>query len=460
PVDPRKKVPGRPGTGRTVALPEDCQVLIRDRCPAYITWEQHQANRRQMAENRDRAKARGPMREGAALLSGLVVCGRCGHRMTVHYTSRCEPRYACIRDVVDYGGPRCQSLAGKPLEQLLAQQVLTVLEPAALELSLQAAAAIEQDRASVDRHWRLRLERAGHDVDRAARQYHRVEPENRLVARELEAQWERELQAQQALQEQYERHRRQQAPDLSDAQRQEIRDLSRDIPTLWRSSRTTVGDRQAIVRLLVERITVGAPQDSNHADVTIHWAGGFASQHRMRRPVARYEQLDDYAQLSQRVLELHDQQRTAPQIAEQLNREGFRPPKRRDTYNGGMVGTLIRRMRPVTPSLRPAAALNADEWYLNDLADHLSMRPHTLYRWMCRGWVHARKHPANGRWVLWADPDELDRLRRLKTAPRTWHNQLQAAHLTQPKARPDGSEKAGCPGGFASAGGTGDSANP
>jgi len=435
-VDPRKKVPGRPSTGRTVVEPEQCQVMIHDACPAYITWDQYQSNHRRIADNQARGRHRGPVREGPALLAGLLRCGKCGRRMTVQYDDQRRPRYACTRGVSDYGQPSCQGLAGRPLEALVRQQMLTVLSPAALELSLQAAQDIEQERATLDRHWRLRLERAGYDADRAARQYHAVDPENRLVARELESQWEQKLTARRTLEEEYDRFSRQRPPQLTPVELEQIRDLARDIPTLWDSPLTTVADRQTIIRHLVEQIVLHAPADSDHADLTIRWVGGFVSQHRLRRPVARYQQLDDFDQLLTRVLELRDQKHTSRQIAQQLNREGFHPPKRRATFNAQVVRALISRQRPSTrrPMAMTADSLREHEWWFADLARHLHVPQPTLYSWLRRGWVRGRQLPiAGGRWILWADHDELDRLRRLHRCPKTWHNQPQAAQLTRPK---------------------------
>ena len=121
-----------------------------------------------------------------------------------------RPRYSCQRNHIDYGEPLCQSLAGGRLDELIARQVLSVLEPASLELSLSAGADIQRERDELDRHWQRRLERARYEKDRAARQYHAVEPENRLVARELEKRWEQSLLDERALQEDYERFKRRQ----------------------------------------------------------------------------------------------------------------------------------------------------------------------------------------------------------------------------------------------------------
>ena len=442
-VDPRRKVPGRPATGRTVVRAEQCAVLLKDRCPAYITWERYQANRRRLAENQNRAHTAGPPREGPSLLAGLVVCGQCGYRMMVNYRSQPgRVRYSCSRQQIEYGLPRCQSLAGRVLDDLAGRLVLAVLEPASLELSIAAAADVQEERDRLRQHWQQRVQRACYEARRVERQYQLVEPENRLVCRELEKRWEQALGEQRQVEEAHDRFLREQPAELTHADREAINGLARDIPALWRSTQTTPADRQTIVRHLIDRVVVTAPGSTERADVTVHWAGGFTSQHELIRPVARYEQLRNFPQLMARVLELRDTGHTSPQIAEQLNAEGWRPPKRRTTFNAPMVRQLLSRHRRQgpRPSAMEAHQLTDGEWWLTDLVRELDMPQPTLYRWIRRGWVNAQQcSAAGGRWIVWADAEELDRLKRLRTCPRSWHNQPQAAELTKPKPRPSDS---------------------
>lgn len=442
PVDPRRKVPGRPGTGRKVAAAEQCQVLLKDRCPAYIGWAQYEANRRRLAENRNLASALGAPRNGPSLLAGLLICGQCGQRMNVQYRGKRNAlRYACTRNHSAYAAPPCQGICGRVLDELIERQVLKVLEPASLELSLAAGADLQAEQQRLDQHWRQRLERARYDSDRAARQYHATEPENRLVARELENRWEQSLAQLREAEEAYARFGRDQPPRLSEADQAAVRALSADVPALWHSPQTTAAERQQIVRHLIERVVLTAPPRQEVADVAVHWAGGFVSHHQLVRPVARYEQLRDYEQLAQRILELRQQKRTSAQIAATLNAEHWRPPKRRATFNAGMVRSIFCRRnrataRPVAYDLKPG------EWRFGDLAHALQLPHPTLYTWMRRGWVNAKRlQIGQGRWILWADEQEVDRLRRLRACPKSWHNQPQAADLTRPKPWPNDSSK-------------------
>jgi len=442
PVDPRRKRPGHPHSGRTRVSADACLVLLRDRCPAYITWDQYEANQRKIEENRAHVQSRGAVREGASLLGGLLVCGHCGCRMSVHYDGPNKRlNYLCGRRQIEYGESLCQSLAGRGLDELVAQQVMRVLEPAALELSLLAVEQIEKERERLHNHWKHRLERAGYEADRAARQYHAVEPENRLVARELERRWEQSLGEARQLEEDYRRFQSEQPGSLSSEDRAAVRTLASDIPVLWKLPTTTAADRQTIVRHLIEKMLVAVQNDTEYVDVTIHWLGGMTSQHELIRPVGRYEQLRAYDQLMEHIIDLRERGQTARDIAERLTREGWRTPRGRKTFCDCTVRKLLsRRGLAVT---RPVASLCGDllgphEWWFGDLACKLDMPQPTLYSWLRRGWVHARQlHGRHGRWIVWADRDEVDRLCQLRTRSRSWSDDPPPADLTIPKPRPD-----------------------
>lgn len=414
-VDPRRQRSGRPHTGRRVIDPAGWLVLLPERLPAYISWEQYERNLARLRANQARAEAIGAVRDGPALLAGLVRCGRCGQRMTVSYSGAGRRhQYVCGRVATDYGGDRCQQLAGPGLDRFVCQQVLAALEPAALELSLAAASQVEQERAELDRLWRQRLERAAYDAARAERQYQLAEPENRLVVRQLERAWEQTLAAQQQLDEAYHRFSREQPRLLSPAEQATIRRLAADLPALWDAPTTTDADRKAIIRQLVERVTVAVQGESERVAVTITWAGGAQTADEIVRPVARLEQLSYYPQLVERLQVLAADGASAATIAQRLNDEGFRPPKRRERFGPQGVQDLLHRLGSPTAWRRsaPPADLGVHEWGLADLARAVGMPPVTLFTWIRRGWVTGRQEAQPPRrWILWADEAELERLR-------------------------------------------------
>ena len=209
-TDPARRLPGREHSGRARRL-EAGQWLVRieGALPGYISVEQYERNLARLAANRARAESQGAPREGPALLGGLVACGICGHRLQVSYEASGQALtgwYSCQRRHHTYGEPRCQQMAARFLDDHVAAQVLSALAPAALELSVTAAAQVEDRRAEVDKIWRQRLERADFTCDRARRQYQLAEPENHLVARQLEREWEAALAERAYLAEEYQRY--------------------------------------------------------------------------------------------------------------------------------------------------------------------------------------------------------------------------------------------------------------
>jgi DNA invertase Pin-like site-specific DNA recombinase len=423
PTDPRRKKPGRPSTGRTVAKPEDWEVLLKDRLPAYIGWDDYERNVRQLQANT--ARALGVVRKGPSLLSGLVTCGRCGLRMATQYNSNGQGlRYLCSRMAVDYGEATCQSLSGKPLDELLATLVLEALEPAALEISLKVAEDLEAERARHLTHWEQRLERARFEVERARRQYDAVEPENRLVARTLERNWEQALAAQGKLEVDFARFLAAEPATLTEEERQAIRTLASDIPALWHAETTTDVDRQAIVRQLVERVLVTVVGESEKVNVEVHWAGGHQTRTSLTRPVARFEQLSRYPELLARLTELHTAGEKPTSIARVLNAEQWQPPKRRATFNAEMVRSLLTRHGMGTGTSRQQLAgqvrRRRHEWTVTELARELEMPPITLYAWLRRGQLQARqvRHGARSVWLVHANAKEITRLRHQRARAR------------------------------------------
>ncbi len=438
-TDPRHKKPGRRGTGRHKVNPEQYHALILDHCPAYISREQFERNQKAIQENRIMLSRRGPARDGTALLGGILICGRCQRRMGIHYCGHGPFRYSCNTGR-DGDVPRCQSLSGKVLDVLVTEKIMLALRPAALELSLQAADDLQQERQRLDQDWRQRLERCKYEVDRAQRQYQTVEPENRLVARELERQWEQALHQLKMLTEDYARFRQTHPVVLSAEERNLIRSLSENLPALWKASTTSASDCQRIVRVLMERIVIHVHDASEHVDVTLNWSGGFVSQHELVRPVYGYHQLADYERLIGRIEELRRKLLSFEEIAQHLNREGFKPLKRASKFDAEMISRLFRRVQKQRPSAREILMqeqLGANEWFILPLAAALQLPKNTLQAWARRGWVHvARQLPGiHGRKICWADANEMERLRRLRDTPRDWWN-LPPVELTTPRLLP------------------------
>jgi hypothetical protein len=382
---------GRPRRGRPQRLPPDqWQVLLRDRYPAYIGWEAYEANVARLAANRSLREARGAARCGRALLTGLVVCGRCGARMMTRYAGKAsQPRYFCEAARVNYGAARCQGLAARALDEEVVRLALLALTPSALEVSLRVASDLEAQFEQAEAQWRRRLERARFEADRARRQYDAVEPENRLVARTLEAAWEEKLAALRQLSDEHEHLLRQQPRALSGEERAEVRRLAADLPALWSAPSTTDADRKEVLRQVIEEVVVTVEGQTEWCEARIRWAGGGETRSRLRRPVARLEQLADGERLRRRVVELKGEGLSVARIAERLEAEGLR------AADGGLitaatVGRLVRRYG-LARERADAAAVRRAEWLVPDLARRLGVPPATVYSWARRGVVSTRR---------------------------------------------------------------------
>jgi hypothetical protein len=341
--------------------------------------------------------------------------------MTVRYGgSRNKHSYLCGRQSTDYGGEVCQHLSGAPLDEFVSKKVLEALKPATLELSLEAAKNLESEREELDRLWNARLERAAYESQRAGRHYRLTEPENRLVGRQLAKDWEEKLATQRKLKEDYRRFIHEQPRPLSEAERRSIRHLSEDIPALWQAASTTNQDRKEIVRQVIERIIIDAEGKTERVRVRIEWAGGTTTESIMIRPVAKLKHLSYYPKLCERVRSLAAQGMTAAAIARCLNEEGYRPPKRREGFDRQSAQDLIHRLGLSRRRLRSEGQedLGRQDWWLGDLSCELGMPQATLYGWLRGGRLKARQQQkVPYRWIVWADDEELGKLKRLRARP-------------------------------------------
>ena len=438
-TDPRRKKPGRAESGRVVVPPGEYRALIPDVCPAYISRDRYEANQRRRADNRARIAYKGAVRNGPSLLAGLVACGRCGKRMTVHYAGRGQHlRYVCATGVAD-ARPRCRhALAGRGVDPLVADLVLAALQPGALELSLAAAEDVLRGRAALDGHRRQRVERARHQAARAERQYQAAEPENRLVARALEQRWEEARREVRRAEEDHARFRHAQPVPPGTAEVDQIRALARDLPALGAAPTTGPADRQPVIRSLVERAEVAVEGETDRARVTVTRVGGQRTEHALTRPVGRYDRTADFGRLMSRIRDLRAAGHSFAAAAETLNAEGFRPPKGAVRFHTDIVSRVVRRY---TPGYRPPpksdrAALGPGEWFAIDLAREVGIGKNTLHAWRARGWVSYRRPPGpRTPCVCWADAGEVARLRRLARAPRGWGATV-PSDLTTPKPPP------------------------
>ena len=390
--DARLRLPGKPHSGRRFLRdPKAWTVLHRGALPAYIDWDGFERNQEQMAANRTRYT--GIPRGGAALLGGLVACGVCGRRMFTTYNENGrEARYVCHQMATTFGAPRCQSISAHCVDARVSAVMLEALSPSAIEVSLEVAEDLELERRQLHGQWKQRLERASYETALARRRYESVDPTNRLVARTLERDWETALAAERELGDDH-RHALQREPErLTEDEKGAVRHLAEDVPALWRAVSTTAHDRQAIARLMLERVVILVRGATEHADLTCHWAGGVITRHPLIRPVRRFEQLEKFDELVARITNLRGQGATAQAIADHLNAEGWRPPKKA-AFDAPMIRRLLQRrglgtQRPIWSGNVPRA--NDDEMTIQELAEHLGAHRQTVYGWLRRGTLKGR----------------------------------------------------------------------
>jgi DNA invertase Pin-like site-specific DNA recombinase len=305
---------------------EKWKVLLRDHHEGYITWDQYLHNRSVLEANLARGDGQnaGAARGGAALLSGLLRCGICGRMFFVAYSGNGSkvPRYACHGGRVDRGSAACQSVGGLRVDRAVAELVLEAIQPAGIEAARAAMnRAIDED-AEKRRALELALEKARYEVKRAQRQFDLVDPENRLVASELEARWNeaigrvRDLEGRLGAE-------RERAQPLNEQQERRLQELGSDLQFVWHHLDTSMELKKRILRTVVEEIVVRRDDDHQQHILTVHWKGGVHSELRVKRNgTGQHSRVaDDKAvELIEELSKICDDQT----IAQVLNRLGYR----------------------------------------------------------------------------------------------------------------------------------------
>ena len=393
------------GKGTCVMLPRDQWILLVDAHPGYICWEQYEANQRRLLENaqsQGQNRRKSPPREGPALLQGLVLCGVCGHRMTVRYHTRDArrvPDYVCQRDGIEHGEPLCQSIKGEPIDKTISALLLQTMTPMALDVALTVQQEIQARQDEVDRLRQKQVERARYEADLAQRRYMHVDPANRLVADELEAEWNNKLRTLNEAREQYERMRKQDHLLMDEAQRNRIAALANDFPHLWQDPRTPDRERKRMMRLLLEDVTL-----IKRDEILVHvrFKGGAARTISLPLPLSapKLRKTDDaVVQEIDRLLDHH----TNREIAAILNKKGMRSGEGRPFHRGIIVRLRSAyHLKDRFTRLRAIGMLTEQK-----IADLTGIAVASVKAWRYRGLLRAHRYNDRGDCLFEVPPHDL-----------------------------------------------------
>lgn len=401
--DPQRRRPGHP---TIVRLPvERWPVCLKDAHAGYIGWEEFVANQSRLLNNSPRPKRdrAGVPRKGQALLQGIAICGRCGHRMSLHYSGPKGdyPVYKCEVDARADGSPRCQEVRALPVDSELERLVLGALSPDQITLAVAAVGELESQIKSLEQQWRLKCERARYEVERARRQYDQVEPENRLVARSLERAWEEKLRQQEATEQAYQAWQREQAGPLSDEERAEVLGLAEKFSRVWQIADAI--ERKRIVRLIIRDVALDQSRDRGLVRMRITWQTGAVSEHQFQRRVRSYGVCESTPVLQKRLRELAKAGKFDREIADILNAEHILPA-RGASFQSGNVHRLRTRFGIRTGKINggednPARWPNGS-YSVQGAAAALRVTPQTIFDWLRRGRLSGHQKEAGQPWQI------------------------------------------------------------
>jgi len=411
---------------RARRLPQaDWEVLIPDHHPGFIDWPSYQANQDRIGQNiRPQAhQPGGAVREGAALLQGIAVCGKCGRKLAVHYRGRhARPGYHCAgRDLVNGRGVYCLSVGGVQIDQAVAEAFCATLTPAGVQAAVAAAERLEADHDAALGQWRLEVERTHYQAGLAERRYLAVDPDNRLVARGLERDWEAKL-AQVAAAEAELASRQQRRPKaLTPTERAAIAALGGDVRLVWQAPTTTDRDRKELLRTLLEEVIVTVDRDAARAWLLLRWRGGHTSElvvelPRSHPPAIRTD--EDTIALVRRLAAHYPD----AIIAGILNRQG-----RRSARGLRFTATIVQGLRHhwgIGCYQPPATPPEGELVTVTRAAELLGVAASTVHRWLADWFITGEQPTPGAPWRIRVT-DQL-RGRFVEQAPEGWLPMLEA----------------------------------
>jgi len=395
---------------------EQWPVLIPDHHPGFIDWATFQANQARLDSNTrpQPHQSGGAVREGSALLQGVATCGHCGRRLHTHYRGRnSTPGYHCSgKDLVNGRGVYCLTIGGLAIEQAVVNAFLEAVTPAAVEAMRLTVEQLQADHDAALSQWRLEMERTRYEAERAERRYRTVEPENRLVARGLETEWENRLRDLAVAEAELRRREQPRPSTLSPEQLKQIQILGSDIRQVWAATTTADRDRKELLRTLLEEVVLNLKRAEGMAHLTLRWRGGAITL--LDVPVPRFRPMgprtdEDTISLLGRLAALYPDE----VIAGILNRQG-RKTATGERFTANQVGSL-RRYRNIPGFQPPAEPPTGDLVSIRKAARILGMNTSSIHRWLADGFIAGEQVTPGAPWQI-RITDEL-RARIVEQAP-------------------------------------------
>jgi DNA invertase Pin-like site-specific DNA recombinase len=404
---------------RTRLPREAWKVCLKNHHPAYISWEEYMANQKKLAINHpsyQQPDQRGAAREGSALLQGLVLCGRCGHRMHASYREPARPYYECRR-LTDKG--ICWSVSAKGVDEAVARLFLETVQPPEIELGLAVTREVERQAQEVERQWRLRLERARYEGQLAERRYKAVDPDNRVVARTLEREWNEKLGELEALEREHQQVLRREKVELTGQDRARLLELAKDLSYVWHARSTTNAERKNLLRILVREVVlspVDVPERAIH--IQLLWQTGTCSELSIaRRPSSERATSPEVIKLIGTLAK----ERSDREVAAELNRRGLLSGVKRAWDKEAVRWVRKRygiRRQPAGRRGRPRQPeRRADGLYsMHGVAALLGVTQPVVRSWVEKGWLRGVEGGSSGspRWFR-LDRSTLKRLRAISS---------------------------------------------
>jgi len=399
---------------------EDWSVLIHDHHAAYLSWQHYLKIKTMIGNNQAAAPDQQTLvlREGATLLQGLVRCGICGRAMRVGYPGRSgkvSGSYAC-RGSWTTGGPRCISVGSRRIDDAVTTHVLTELAPLRMDVHVEALRRLREKKDEVLAQLELDLERARYEAERRERQFNQVEPENRLVARNLEAQWNEALKHAVEIEERVKARRSARAETLSEVDERRLEELSKDLTLLWNSG--TPQEQKRILRAVLDEVQIA--RKDQEAQIKILWKGGVAvtkSISLIKVPVRAPSA--DAADMVRQLATRH----TDTQIARVLSHHRMKTPAGQP-FNAQSVANL--RGRFGIPCYRATNDRDKNTCTVDEAAKRLEVHQKTIYLWIKQGLLKADQVMASSPWSVYLNEDDVTRL-TAADAPKGWLPLRQAA---------------------------------